>query len=121
MLKEKKTKAEADRENEMVSTGYQAYTTSVGMVHLLMVYENHKLDRIFSNIGWLGYNDQKINGLCKEYLGKGFTSFKVKVGQSLEDDKKRCKLVREAIGPKNNLVLQYFFTRPLMLQSNIYI
>lgn len=34
----------------------------------------------------------------------GFTAFKVKVGQDLEDDKRRCASVRRIIGPKNILV-----------------
>jgi L-fuconate dehydratase len=84
MLKEKKTKSAAERENEMRTKGFQAYTTQAG---------------------WLGYSDDKVNGLCKEFLKEGFTSFKVKVGQDLNSDKKRCKLVRDAIGASNNLMI----------------
>jgi L-fuconate dehydratase len=80
MLKEHRVEAE----EEMKTQGFPAYTTQVG---------------------WLGYSDETVNGLCKEFLDDGFTSFKVKVGQNLEDDKKRIKLVRDAIGPDNNLMI----------------
>jgi len=42
--------------------------------------------------------------MCEEYLQQGFTGFKLKVGSNLEDDKRRCKLVRDVIGDSNNLV-----------------
>ncbi len=57
-----------ERENRIMAEGFPAYTTSVG---------------------WLGYSDQKIEELSKESLSKGFTAFKMKVGTSLEDDKRR--------------------------------
>jgi len=85
MLKEKKSKSEADRVNEMKTKGFPAYTTQVG---------------------WLGYSEDKVKTLCQEFIKDGFTSFKVKVGQSLQDDKKRLKLVRDAIGASNNLVTE---------------
>lgn len=70
--------------NDLLKTGYPAYTTQVG---------------------WIGYSDEKIRKLCKEYLGKGYTAFKIKVGQNLQDDIKRCKLVREEIGWNNQLMV----------------
>ncbi|XP_063226923.1 mitochondrial enolase superfamily member 1-like isoform X1 [Bacillus rossius redtenbacheri] len=76
MLKAKKAGKEK-REEEIRVTGYPAYTTQVG---------------------WLGYSTEKVRQLCHEYLAAGFTSFKVKVGQNLEDDRKRCRIVREVIG-----------------------
>jgi L-fuconate dehydratase len=84
MLKEKFTVSESERENEMKTIGFQAYTTSAG---------------------WLGYSDENIKKLCKEFMDKGFNSFKVKVGQNLEDDKKRCKLVRDVIGDDRQLMI----------------
>lgn len=56
------------------------------------------------NAGWLGYSDELIRSLCKKYLRAGFTAFKIKVGQDLENDIKRCKLVRDEIGWSNKLV-----------------
>lgn len=73
-----------EREEFLRRNGYPAYTTQVG---------------------WLGYSDQKVKDLCAKYLRQGFTHFKVKVGQNLEDDVRRCRLVREAIGYDNKLML----------------
>lgn len=56
----------------------------------------------------MGYSDELVKELTKKYLDLGFTSFKVKVGTSFEDDYRRCKTVRDAIGPKNNLVITNF-------------
>lgn len=55
-------------------------------------------------LGWLGYSKELIIELCQKYLDMGFTAFKVKVGQSLEDDIKRLKTVRNVIGWDNKLV-----------------
>lgn len=65
------------RINELASAGYPAYTTSAG---------------------WLGYSDEKIKRLCEEGLSEGWTHFKVKVGDDLEDDRRRCRIIRETIG-----------------------
>ena len=68
-----------DREAELRRDGYPAYTTSVG---------------------WLGYDDDKIRRLCREALADGWTSFKLKVGADLDDDRRRARIVREEIGPE---------------------
>ncbi|XP_058460475.1 mitochondrial enolase superfamily member 1-like [Malaya genurostris] len=72
------------RIEEIVLNGYPAYTTQVG---------------------WLGYSDEQIRTLCRKYLAAGFTAFKIKVGQNLENDFKRCKLVRQEIGWHNKLMV----------------
>ncbi|XP_058838718.1 mitochondrial enolase superfamily member 1-like [Topomyia yanbarensis] len=72
------------RINEIIHKGYPAYTTQVG---------------------WLGYSDVQIQTLCRKYLEAGFTAFKIKVGQNLDNDIKRCKLVREEIGWNNKLMV----------------
>ncbi|XP_076287925.1 mitochondrial enolase superfamily member 1 [Lasioglossum baleicum] len=77
-------KGKKDREELLKKSGYPAYTTQVG---------------------WLGYSDEKVKILCKKFLDLGFTSFKVKVGQDLKDDVRRCRLVREMIGDKNKLMM----------------
>jgi len=74
----------AAREAEMLSMGYPAYTTSAG---------------------WLGYPDHKIRRLCKEALEQGFNHIKIKVGRSLEDDLRRCQIIREEIGPERFLMV----------------
>lgn len=52
----------------------------------------------------MGYSDDRIRKLCKEYLAQGFDAFKLKVGRDLKSDQQRCKLVREEIGWDNKLV-----------------
>jgi L-fuconate dehydratase len=74
----------AARVKEITETGYPAYTTSAG---------------------WLGYSDEKIRRLCREGLADGWTRFKVKVGAHLEDDKRRCGLVRSEIGPDLTMMI----------------
>ena len=43
--------------------------------------------------------------LCSDALNSGWTKFKVKVGADLEDDIRRCSLIRKLIGPNNTLVI----------------
>jgi L-fuconate dehydratase len=74
----------AAREAEIKASGYPAYTTSAG---------------------WLGYSDEKIRRLCREGITEGWTSFKVKVGADLEDDRRRCSIVREEIGPDRLMMI----------------
>ncbi|XP_075682485.1 mitochondrial enolase superfamily member 1 [Rhinoderma darwinii] len=72
------------REEQLSKSGYPAYTTSCA---------------------WLGYTDQQLQKLCADALKEGWTRFKVKVGADLQDDKRRCKLIRNMIGPDNKLML----------------
>lgn len=65
------------REAELLATGYPAYTTSPG---------------------WLGYSDDKMVRLAKEAVADGFSQIKLKVGGNLEDDIRRMRLAREAVG-----------------------
>ena len=72
------------REAEMRRDGYPAYTTSTG---------------------WLGYPDEKVRRLCKEAIAEGWTAFKMKVGQNLEDNVRRAAIMREEIGPERKLMM----------------
>jgi L-fuconate dehydratase len=74
----------AEREADLRATGYPAYTTSVG---------------------WLGYDDDKIRRLCREALDEGWTRFKMKVGASVDDDRRRARIIRDAIGPDRMLAV----------------
>ncbi len=74
----------AQREQILRAQGYPAYTTSAG---------------------WLGYSDEKIRTLCNNMLAAGWSHFKVKVGRNLEDDLRRCAIIREMIGSKNFLMI----------------
>jgi L-fuconate dehydratase len=68
----------AEREATLLSTGYPAYATTPG---------------------WLGYTDDKLIHLSREAVGEGFTQIKLKVGDNLDDDVRRMRLAREAVGP----------------------
>ncbi len=68
----------AEREAELLATGYPAYTTSPG---------------------WLGYSDEKLERLAREALADGFTQIKLKVGADLDDDIRRFRKAREVVGP----------------------
>ncbi|MEQ8762796.1 MAG: L-fuconate dehydratase [Planctomycetota bacterium] len=81
---EKQQSKRAEREAHVLKVGYPAYTTSVG---------------------WLGYSDEKIVRLCEEGRKAGWTHFKMKVGADLEDDLRRAKLIRDAIGPDCRLMM----------------
>jgi len=72
------------RETEMRERGYPAYTTSAG---------------------WLGYPDDKIRRLCKEAVAQGFNHIKLKVGRDVEDDRRRCSIIRDTIGPGRTLMV----------------
>lgn len=68
----------AEREAQLLATGYPAYTTTPG---------------------WLGYSDEKLARLCREAIADGFTQIKLKVGADLEDDIRRFRIAREVCGP----------------------
>ncbi|KHL04898.1 enolase C-terminal domain-like protein [Sinomonas humi] len=70
-------KGKAARIAALQSEGYPAYTTSPG---------------------WLGYSDEKLVRLSKEAAAEGFSMIKLKVGGSVEDDRRRLRLAREAVG-----------------------
>jgi L-fuconate dehydratase len=74
----------AAREAEMRREGIPAYTTSAG---------------------WLGYDDDKIRRLCREAVAEGFNHLKLKVGRDVDDDVRRCSIVRDAIGPDRTLMV----------------
>ena len=67
----------ADRIAALTANGYPAYTTSPG---------------------WLGYSDEKLVRLSKQAVADGFSMVKLKVGGSVEDDRRRLRLTREAVG-----------------------
>uniref|UniRef100_A0A8D0Q6G1 Mitochondrial enolase superfamily member 1 n=1 Tax=Sus scrofa TaxID=9823 RepID=A0A8D0Q6G1_PIG len=73
-----------EREEQMQTQGYPAYTTSCA---------------------WLGYTDTRLTQLCSEALKDGWTRFKVKVGADLQDDIRRCRLIRNVIGPEKTLMM----------------
>ena len=73
-----------EREAELRERGFPAYTTSAG---------------------WLGYPDEKIRRLCREGIAEGWNHFKLKVGDDINDDRRRAALVRKEIGPDRKLMV----------------
>ncbi|ACI50668.1 Mandelate racemase/muconate lactonizing protein [Gluconacetobacter diazotrophicus PA1 5] len=68
----------------LLADGYPCYTTSAG---------------------WLGYDDDKLRGLCRDAVRAGFAHIKLKVGQNLADDVRRVRIAREEIGPDRRLMI----------------
>jgi L-fuconate dehydratase len=66
-----------ERETVLLNRGYPGYTTSPG---------------------WLGYSDDKLTRLAKEAVADGFTQIKLKVGADLQDDIRRLRIARAAVG-----------------------
>ncbi|HKV41208.1 MAG TPA: L-fuconate dehydratase [Blastocatellia bacterium] len=74
----------SQREAEMLSHGFPAYTTSAG---------------------WLGYSDDHLRELIREGVRCGWTSFKMKVGRDLKDDVRRAGIIRDEIGSARHLMM----------------
>jgi len=72
------------RIEQMRRDGYPSYTTSAG---------------------WLGYADDKLRRLCRDLSARGWTHFKIKVGRDLQDDIRRCRIIREEIGWDRRLMM----------------
>ena len=69
-----------DKENRLsilMDEGYPCYNTSAG---------------------WLGYSDEKLYELCVKAKKSGFSHLKFKVGKDLNDDIRRLKIARKALG-----------------------
>jgi L-fuconate dehydratase len=66
------------REAELATEGYPAYSTAPG---------------------WLGYDDAKLARLSTEAVAEGFTQIKLKVGASLDEDRRRLAVARATVGP----------------------
>ena len=74
----------AERIAILGSGGYPAYATSPG---------------------WLGYSDEKLARLASQAVAQGYRAIKLKVGANIEDDLRRCRIAREAIGPSTGLAI----------------
>jgi L-fuconate dehydratase len=73
-----------EREEHLRQQGYPAYTTTPG---------------------WLGYDDAKLDRLCREAVAEGFGQVKLKVGADLDADVRRMSLAREAVGPEIRIAI----------------
>jgi L-fuconate dehydratase len=72
------------REFQILSEGYPAYTTSAG---------------------WLGYPDDKVAALVQQALADGFRHIKLKVGGDIQSDARRAALIRDALGSAGVLMM----------------
>jgi L-fuconate dehydratase len=70
--------SKVQRTAHLLAKGYPAYTTTPG---------------------WLGYPDEKMIALANNAVESGFRTIKLKVGLDLDDDLRRFRLAREAVGP----------------------
>jgi L-fuconate dehydratase len=77
-------RGQVERLMQLQQTGYPAYTTSAG---------------------WFGYSEEKIRRLCQEGLADGWTHFKLKVGGDAADDLRRARIMRDAIGYENRMMV----------------
>ncbi|MET0190397.1 MAG: enolase C-terminal domain-like protein [Pseudonocardia sediminis] len=81
---ERQVASRPDREALLLSEGYPAYTTSAG---------------------WLGYDDAKLERLCREAIDGGWDTIKIKVGRDVDEDVRRCRIVRTVLGPDRTLMI----------------
>ncbi|MFE8017881.1 enolase C-terminal domain-like protein [Streptomyces antibioticus] len=74
----------AEREAVLLERGYPGYTTSPG---------------------WLGYSDEKLIRLAEQAVADGFTQIKLKVGADLDDDVRRMRAARAAVGDRIRIAI----------------
>jgi L-galactonate dehydratase len=68
--------------------------------------ESRAVPAYTTSAGWLGYGEEKVKELLKEMLAEGYKHFKMKVGGSVEADRKRLAIAREMIGyDKGNILM----------------
>lgn len=68
--------------------------------------ESRAVPAYTTSAGWLGYGEEKMKALLKESVALGYRHFKMKVGGDLEEDKRRLRITREAIGyDKGNVLM----------------
>lgn len=79
-----RAEGKVERIERLNAAGYPCYTTSAG---------------------WLGYSDEKLRRLATEAVEAGFRHVKLKVGRDLEDDIRRLRIAREAVGPDCRLMI----------------
>ncbi|MFO0979239.1 MAG: L-fuconate dehydratase [Planctomycetaceae bacterium] len=76
-LLERFSSTKQQRVEELLAVGYPSYTTSAG---------------------WLGYSDEALKQKCADLKARGWKHFKIKVGRDLQDDIRRCTVLRREMG-----------------------
>lgn len=74
----------AARIAELQDRGYPSYTTSAG---------------------WLGYSDDALRSKCDDLKQRGWSHFKIKVGRDLQDDRRRCRVLRNEMGDNAHMMI----------------
>lgn len=72
------------RIEELHAVGYPSYTTSAG---------------------WLGYSDEALREKCTDLKARGWSHFKIKVGRDLNDDLRRCSVLRSEMGESAHMMI----------------
>lgn len=72
------------RIQELRDRGYPSYTTSAG---------------------WLGYSDDALRQKCADLKTRGWDHFKIKVGRDLDDDLRRCRVLRQEMGEAAHMMI----------------
>ena len=83
-LLDRHTATRAQRIEELQGIGYPSYTTSAG---------------------WLGYSDEALKQKCADLKARGWSHFKIKVGRDLEDDRRRCSVLRREMGDDAHMMI----------------
>ena len=79
--------------------------SEAGSGERMKALERDGLAAYTTSVGWFGFSDEEIRGLCRQGLEDGWTHFKLKVGGTPEDDLRRGMVVREEIGWTNKLMV----------------
>ena len=85
---------------------WDAWGKTLGQpIHRILGQSQDKVP-VYGSGGWLSYSDQELIEEVTDYKNRGFSAVKIKVGsKDIERDIERLKLVREAVGPKLNIMM----------------
>jgi len=76
-----------------------------GKAERIAMLNSHGYPAYSTSPGWLGYSDEKLARLASQAVEDGFQAIKLKVGANIDDDLRRCRIARKAIGPKTGLAI----------------
>jgi len=74
--------------------------TEPGRKERIAVLERDGYPAYATSPGWLGYDDETVIRLSQQAVEDGFRQIKLKVGADLDDDLRRFKAARKAVGPQ---------------------
>ena len=58
------------------------------------------LSGVHTSAGWIGYPDDKVRSLCRDGARRRLDQLQGQGGADLDDDRRRCSIVRAEIGPE---------------------